>query len=379
MSIYKAIISKATLIDHKIIKILSAFLALATIYIVTTSTVFADTPTSESYKMVNYGFGGGGTASSSSTNYSLFGQIGEVNQGSPSSENYFLGAGLEYTLQASVPAAPTFVNPGNWYNKLKLTINRGGNDPSDYKYAIRIASGSGQFQYVQNDNTLGSTLGAEDWQSYASWGGSSGFSVIGLYPGSTYTAQVVARQGDFFTQFLWSPTAIASTSNSSLSFDIDVAPTDTETSAPYTLSLGELAPGSVTTSTDKVWVDFSTNANNGGFVSVNGANSGLQSSTASYTITSATADLTAQQQGYGAINSSVTQTSGGPMEALSPYNGASDNVGVLDTSKRYIYDSSQAAVTGGRVSFSIKAKASSTTPSASDYADVLTILVTGSF
>lgn len=67
------------------------------------------------------------------------------------------------------------------------------------------------------------------------------------------------------------------------------------------------------------------------------------------------------------------------MQAVSPYNGASNNVGALDTTKRFIYNSSETPVTGGRVSFQLKAKASATTPSATDYSDILTILVTGSF
>ncbi|TXH00760.1 MAG: hypothetical protein E6P95_03110 [Candidatus Moraniibacteriota bacterium] len=328
---------------------------------------------------MDYGFGAGGTATSSSSNYSLFGILGQVDQGSPSSSNYFIGAGLEYTLQASAPAAPTFVNPSNWYNKLKITINRGGNDPADTEYAIRIASGSGSFQYIQNDNTVGNDLGNEDWQSYSSWGGSSGTNLIGLFPGTLYTVQVAARQGQFFTQFMWSPTSSASTVNSSLSFDIDISSVDTETAAPYTLAIGNLSAGSVTTSTNKIWVDFSTNANNGGFLSISGTNNGLQSTTVSHTITSATADLTAQPTGYGARSNTVSQSSGGPMEALTPYDGTSNNVGALSSSKQYIYDSSQAPVTGGRVSFELKAKASNTTPSANDYTDILTILATGSF
>jgi len=336
-------------------------------------------PTSGNFKLMDYGFGAGGTATSSSSNYSLFGILGQVDQGSPSSSNYFIGAGLEYTLQASAPAAPTFVNPSNWYNKLKITINRGGNDPADTEYAIRIASGSGSFQYIQNDNTVGNDLGNEDWQSYSSWGGSSGTNLIGLFPGTLYTVQVAARQGQFFTQFMWSPTSSASTVNSSLSFDIDISSVDTETAAPYTLAIGNLSAGSVTTSTNKIWVDFSTNANNGGFLSISGTNNGLQSTTVSHTITSATADLTAQPTGYGARSNTVSQSSGGPMEALTPYDGTSNNVGALSSSKQYIYDSSQAPVTGGRVSFELKAKASNTTPSANDYTDILTILATGSF
>lgn len=336
-------------------------------------------PTSGNYKLLDYGFGGGGTATSSSSNYSLFGTLGQVDQGSPSSSNYFIGAGLEYVLQASVSAAPTFTNPSNWYNKLKLVINRGGADPSDYQYAIRIASGSGSFQYVQNDNTVGNSLGLEDWQTYTQWGGASGTTIIGLYPGTTYTVQIASKQGQFFTQFLWSPTAIASTSNSTLSFDIDIAPIDQSTSPPYILTLGNLTPGAVTTASDKVWISLSTNATNGGLIYILGTNTGLLSNSASYTISAVSNDLSSVSEGYGAQNNSVSQTSGGPMEAITPYDGTGNNVGILDTAKRTIYDSSAAPVVNGRVSFTIKARASNTTPSANDYADTLTVLTTGSF
>ncbi len=336
-------------------------------------------PASGNYKLMDFGFGAGGTATSSSSNYSLFGTVGQVDQGSPSSSNYFIGAGLEYTIQASVAAAPTFTNPSNWYNKLKLVINRGGADPTDTQYAIRIASGSGQFQYVQNDNTVGSVLGLEDWQTYSAWGDTAGTNIIGLYPGTTYTVQIAAKQGQFFTQFMWSPAATSSTSNPSLSFDLDVAPIDQSTNPPYTLNIGQLSPGSVTTAPDKVWVSLATNATNGGLIYILGTNTGLLSSSVSYTISAVSNDLSSVGEGYGAQNNSTAQSSGGPMQAVSPYNGASNNVGILDTAKRTIYDSSGAPVVGGRVSFTIKAKASNTTPSANDYADTLTVLATGSF
>jgi hypothetical protein len=336
-------------------------------------------PSSGNYKLLDFGFGAGGTATSSSPNYSLFGTLGQVDQGSPSSANYFLGAGLEYTLQASVAAVPTFTNPSNWYNKLHLVINKGGKDPQDTEYAIRIASGSGQFQYVQNDNTVGDSLRNEDWQTYSSWGGGAGINIIGLYPGTTYTVQVAARQGQFFTQFLWSPAATASTDNSSLSFDIDVSPTDQSTNPPYTLAIGQLSPGTITTANDKIWVSLTTNATNGGLIYIEGTNTGLLSSTVSHTISAVSNDLTSVSEGYGAQNNSATQTSGGPMEAVSPYDQTGNTVGILDTAKRTIYDSSGAPVTSGRVSFQIKAKASNTTPSANDYADVITVLATGSF
>ena len=67
------------------------------------------------------------------------------------------------------------------------------------------------------------------------------------------------------------------------------------------------------------------------------------------------------------------------MEITSPYNGAANNVGIIDTNKRLIFDSTSAPVTTGQGSFELQAKPSSTAPAASDYADTLTIIATGSF
>jgi len=347
------------------------------------STVFAQSaPTSSNYKILEYGFGAGGTASSSSNNYSVSGTLGQVDQGSPSSNLYSIGAGLEYEIQASESAQPTFTNTSNYYNKLHIVVNRGGRDPSDYQYAIALsASDAAHFQYVQTDHTLGASLDDTNWQTYSSWGSTSGFDVVGLIPGTTYYARITSRQGRFFTQSGWSPTAIASTVSPTLSFDINIGTTDTPTSPPYTLDIGNLIPGSVTTSSNKAWIDVSSNSTGGVFISINGTNNGLQSSVASQTINSATSDLTAQSSGYGAQSTNLTQSSGGPMEALSPYNSSlvTNNVGVIDTSKRYIFDSSQNQVSGGSVAFQLKAKAANTTPSAPDYTDTLTILATGSF
>lgn len=380
MIYYKAITQKKGLKLGFLLSLL--FIIHASCFYIPTPAFAQSSPlTSSNYKLKDFGFGAGGTATSSSSNYSLFGTVGQVDQGSPSSSNYFIGAGLEYTLQASVSAAPTFTNPSNWYNKLKLVINRGGNDPADTQYAVRIASGSGTFQYVQNDNTVGNNLDLEDWQTYASWGGSNGTTIIGLYPGTTYTVQVAAKQGQFFTQFMWSPTSLASTSTSTLSFDIDIAPSDQSTNPPYILNIGQLSPGSVTTSSNKVWVSLATNAANGGLIYILGTNTGLLSNTTNHTISTVSNDLSnvGITEGYGAQNNSTTQASGGPMEAVTPYNGSVNNVGILDTAKRTIYDSSGAPVVGGRVSFSLKAKASNTTPSAPDYADTITVLATGGF
>lgn len=333
---------------------------------------------SDNYELRDYGFGAGG-GSGSSDNYKINAVTGEVEYGQPGSDNYKIGAGLNFVQQANVPAAPTVSNPANYYNKLLIVIDT-ANNPSDTLYAIAASTDNfaSNIQYVQNDNTLGPALGLEDFQSYVSWGSGSGFNAIGLTPGTTYSFKVAALQGDF-TQTGFGPSASASTISPTLSFDIDVASSNSESSPPYTLNIGTLTPSTVTTSSDKVWVDLTTNATAGGMVFVYGANSGLSSSVASATITTATADLTGATSGYGARSNTVSETSGGPMQAVSPYNGASNNVGLLDTNKRLIFDSSGSPVSSGRTSFELKAKSSNITPAATDYSDLITVIAVGSF
>jgi len=333
-------------------------------------------PASTNYQLLDYGFGSGGVATSSSENFMFQGTVGEIDTASASSSNFILGGGLTYTLQANTPGIPTFTNPSNYYNKLSLTINN-GNNSTDTTFAIQISSGSATFSsnvyYVQADNTLGQS---PVWQSYSSWGSGSGFTLIGLYPGTTYYARVTARRGTY-TQSPYSAVASSATVNPSFTFSLT---TTSLGSPPFSVNIGNLTPGSVTTSSDKVNVTITTNATNGGLIYLYGTNNGLKSTTASnYNITSSSTDLSAALEGYGARGTTVTQTSGGPMELLSPYNGASDNVGVVDTSKRPIADSTSAPVTGGQASFELKAKAKNTTPSATDYSDILTVIATGSF
>ena len=333
---------------------------------------------SSNYQLRDYGFGGGGFSGSSS-NYKMEGISGETEYGKPESNNYGAGLGLNFVQQANVPGAPTVTNPANYYNQLHIVINT-ANNPSDTLYAIAVSSDNfaSDIKYIQDTNTLGATLGIEDWQSYAVWGSGSGFDLIGLSPGTTYTFKVAAMQGEF-TQTGFGPTAQAATINSTLTFDIDVASTDTETSAPFSVSLGSLTAATVTTASNKVWVDIDTNGTAGGLIYVYGTNNGLLSTSVSKTITSSSTNLTAATEGYGARSNSTAESAGGPIEAVSPYNGSSENVGVLDTTKRLIFDSSGAPVTAGRASFLIKAKASAVTEAASDYTDILTVVATAAF
>jgi hypothetical protein len=351
-------------------------LVLSTFYfLLSTSSALAG-PASSSYELMEYGFGAGGTASSSSESFLFQGTVGEIDTASLSSENYLALSGLTYTLEPNTPGAPTFTNPSNFYNKLNLIINN-ANNPSDTTFAIQVSSGSANFTsnvyYVQSDHTLGLD---PTWQTYSNWNSATGFDLIGLYPGTTYYARVAAKSG-VFQQGIWGPSASSATVIPTLTLNIR---TTSQASPPYTVNIGNLTPGSVTTSPDTVDTTISTNASNGGLIYLYGSNNGLKSTTANnYNIVSSTTNLTSVTEGYGARGTTVTQTSGGPMQILNPYDGVGNNVGVIDTNKRPISDSSKKPVNQGRISFELKAKASNTTPSANDYIDTLTVIATGSF
>lgn len=334
-------------------------------------------PASTNYRLDGYGFGGGGEENMTSTNYAIDGIAGEQSEDQLSGTNYDLGAGLIFTQQADVPPAPTFTNPSNYYNKLHIVLAT-GNNPTDTKFAIAISDDNWvTTEYVQSDDTVGATLGAEDRQTYVAWGSGSGFDIIGLVPATTYKVKVKAMQGKF-TETSYGPESSAATVNPQLSFDIDVAATDTDTNPPFSVAFGNLVANTVTDSPEKIWVDFSTNGASGGRVYVAGSNGGLSSTRAAALIATTTGDLSAIASGYGAQGQSATQGSGGPFSIVSPYDGAASTVGTVDTAIREVF-STTAPIVSGRASFLLKAKSSSVTPAAGDYADMLTVIASASF
>lgn len=211
-------------------------------------------PTSTNYELKDYTFGGGGTAKSDSTNFSIFGVAGEVEYGQPGSTTYKAGAGLVYTMQANVPPAPTLSNPATNYDRLKFIINNGGN-PIDALFAIAISDDNWiTTKYVQNDNTVGAVLGSEDWQTYTNWGGATGEFVRTLAANTTYKIKVKAKRGNFTESGYGPESAAIATSNPSLAFGISSA----------TLTFNNLNSGnSFTDSTKTTVLTTSTNAYNG--------------------------------------------------------------------------------------------------------------------
>jgi hypothetical protein len=332
---------------------------------------------STNFRLDSYGVGSGSTSNSSSSTYKLNGISGEASNPNATSGTYKAGTGMNPTMQAHVPAAPTVTNPANYYNKLHIVIDNGGN-PTDATFAIAISTDSfATTQYIQNDATIGSSLGSEDYQTYTAWGGASGFDVIGLTPNTTYYVKVKAEHGDF-TESAYSAVASAATVGPSLTFDIDVASTDTETAPPYATNFGTLLAGTVANSPERIWIDLETNGASGGTVFIASTHTGLQSLAASYTISALTGDLSSLSEGFGAQSQSATQSGGGPLSAQSPYTGGSNNVGITDTSLRQIYVSAN-PITAGRASLLLKAKSKTDTPAAIDYSDTLTLIAAASF
>lgn len=190
--------------------------------IVNPQSIYASLPSSTNYALQSYTFGAGGTASSSSTNYSLNGVVGEVEFGSPTSTNYRDEAGLTYMMKANVPAAPTLSTPATNYDRILFVINPGSN-PSDYTYALEISTSStftSNVSYINSDGTTGASLNPSNFQTYTAWGGSSGTFVTGLTSNTTYYIRAAARQGSY-TQSDWGPSASITTNYPTLTFTIN--------------------------------------------------------------------------------------------------------------------------------------------------------------
>jgi len=330
--------------------------------------LLAALPASTNYQLNSYGIGSGGTAGSSSTNYEVNGITGEQS-GSGSSTNYQVGAGEAYLKQANVPLA-TISNPGSWYDKLQLVIDP-QNNPTDATFLVAISTdGFATTQYVQDDFTLGSTIVPTDYMTYAELGSAGGVLLRGLTRTTVYSVKATALRGAF-TESQYGPVTSAATVDPDLSFDIGVSVPYNVTLPPYTLSMGSVIAGSVTTATDNIWLTYTTNANDGGEIYGEGANGGLVSASTGHTIASASEDLSTVSEGFGLQDTSVSQTSGGPMFEVAPYDGGGTNIGedFIDLDEEF---GTSAPVKEGVGELSLMAKSATLTPSATDYTETLT-------
>lgn len=342
--------------------------------LLTTFVLFAATPSSTNYTLKTYDIGTGGNTSTSS-NYGLQSGTGNQSGAVQSSTNYTSQGDGRGVVNVAVPPAPTLTNPSNYYDRLRLVIATGGN-PSDTKYLIAVSTDNFATitRYVQTDNSLGLSQAISNYQTYAAWGGASGFLIVGLAPSTTYQVKVKALQGSY-TGSAFGPTASASTVAPSVSFSLTTTLTSTP---PFTVGFTNITAGSVVTGSADALVGLTTNANNGGTVYTKDSNAGLYSTLANTTITSTSTNLASASFGYGGQVTSTSQASGGPLTIQSPFNGASDNVGALTTSLQPIV-ATTAPITGGNATFRLKAKVAATTPSSTDYTDIITLIASMNF
>jgi hypothetical protein len=334
-------------------------------------------PSTSNYQLNSYGFGSGGTANSSTTNYALEGISGEASGQTATTTNYATKPGFVETQQANVPTV-TLSNPSSYYDKLLFVIGQ-QNNPTDALYALQVSTtsnfSSGNF-YVKSDHTLTATLTTAEYQTYSSWGSGSGTTIIGLSSNTTYYIRAKATQGKF-TESAYGPSSNAATVGQQLSFCVDNN-VNSSCDATNSIAFGSLLAGSPTNSPSNIESLFATNANAGGNVYIYSANGGLKSNSTGFTLTSSTGDLSSLSSGFGAQIASVNQSSGGPLTKVSPYNGSSNNVGILSTSVNTILSSANPIV-GGTAAIQLKAKPSNTTPAATDYAETLTLIAAAAF
>ncbi len=263
---------------------------LLSVFSLLTSVVVAG-PVSDNYELQTYGFGAGGVIDASSSSYSMVGILGE--QASTQS-------GLVLTQQAGLPAAPSLSNPGTLYDRLNMIIDNGGN-PTDATFAVAITSDNwASTRYIQDDFTVGETLGAEDWQTFTSWGSGSGVTITGLSYNTIYTVKVKARSGDF-TETDWSAEGSASTVSPSLTFSV----------SDSTITFDELSSANSWTDATKTTIlTTSTNAYHG--YTVYGHETGQLTDTSANTIldyaspNSAPTSWTGLGFGYTTNDSSLT-------------------------------------------------------------------------
>lgn len=336
--------------------------------------LFAASPSSSNYILRNYDWGSGGTSSSSSSNYKLNGVSGSQTGNLQSSTNYNNASGPQNVQNANIPAAPTVTNPTSYYDRLKVVLNV-GTDPTDTKYLIAVSSDNfATTYYVQTDNSIGTGVSLTNYQTYSAWGGASGFTMLGLLPSTTYKVKVKALQGNF-TGSDYGPTASAATVAPSLTLSLTTTLTATP---PFAVNFASLTSGSVVNGGADAVLGITSNAVSGGTIYVQSTNAGLKSNLTGTTVSSATADLTSAASGFGAQVVSTSQTSGGPLTSVSPFNGTSNNVGGFTTTLQNLL-STTGPITTGSATVRLMAKVDAITPSATDYSDTLTFVAAMSY
>lgn len=180
---------------------------------------------------------------------------------------------------------------------------------------------------------------------------------------------------------------------SAISFDIDTALTDSDSSAPYSVGLGAITTSDtrVSGSTDSInyiWLDVSSSASGGVVITVvntNGSNGLVSTSVPADTINSADGSVADGTENYGLCIVAASAVSG-TLDDEGGYDGdtcagnsETNNVQQLTSTGEILFDTNGASITTGRAQISVNASISSTTPAHDNYTDTLTFIATGTF
>lgn len=374
---------------------------------------------------------------SESSNYSLLSSLNPTSDSRLESGNYALGSGFPNGIQANVPLIrcfdadstdlttectdpaqtaavggdDTIVGDGmigvcgspGCYDRAKIEIDPQGN-PSDTLYLVALSDDSfaNNIYYLRNDKTLSTTLSFANYMTICEIQGydtndsacnddtdlnwsqdKQEFNVIGIQSDTTWYVMARALSGDF-TETGFSPIKNAATQLPTITGDIDIASTDTETTSPYEISLGTLTQ-TVTEASDYLWVDMSTNAQQGISAYLSDSNTGLYSADANFTISSEDEDLDIGDSdgGFGLQALNASQDSGGVLLTESNFSLINNVVkGISPTPQRVFYteDNSpnQGPITNGRGQITIKARSAIAVPAGS-YSTVVTLTLTSNW
>jgi len=155
------------------------------------------------------------------------------------------------------------------------------------------------------------------------------------------------------------------------------------------VDLGNLDPEAVTTSNgstvNSLFFTVDSNGLGGTVITIQDANTGLKRLSAVDTIPSASATLTAGNEGYGVCVFSLTQegASPGTLTSAAPFNGTCTKttghaVGGLTTSPQTIVTADD-GVFGGVGEILVKASISGINVSGDDYNDIVTVIATSTY
>jgi len=392
----------------KKILIIPLLIIIQILYIIKVNSIYADEMDSTNYHIKDLTIGASGEGDQIGTNYRLLQSIGDnLNDDRFASGNYKLGIGVAYNWMATAPSINCFetttegstncddaqVNPdgmvmvcgeGGCFDRARFEINN-ENNPSDTLYSIQISTDPlwATWNFIDGATYLIETSASHninDYRTESDWEGTA-TNILGFERGTTYYIRGTALHGDF-TESDPGPDANTTTGQPEVTFDIDIDDTgggSSETASPYSIALGSLTIGSVTTATDLIWFDIGSNAPGGTLVLVEDDYIGLYSAIETYTLSSATEDLNVVSDGYGLQEYTASESYLGPLAVESDFGSGGNNVGGVSTTAKKIYNTTLNPIYQGRAGIYVKAKSSLSTPPATDYEDDITFVAVGTY